>query len=230
MIIKKQELQFMVNTIQAVIWDLDGVIIDSADEHRRAWQRLAHEEGTVMTDADFWATFGKRNDDIFTSLWGNLPPEQVKALSNRKEMYFRELIRESAAPLPGAIELMRGLHDSGFAQALASSTPVENINLIAEVLGLKRYLSILVSGETVARGKPAPDIFLKAATELHKDPTVCLVIEDAVAGVEAAHAAGMRCIAVAGNRDLPGLHKAELMVKDLTEIDVERVQLLGKRT
>jgi beta-phosphoglucomutase len=230
MIIKKQEPQFMVNTIQAVIWDLDGVIIDSADEHRRAWQRLAHEEGRVMTDADFWATFGKRNDDIFASLWSNLPPEQVKALSDRKEMYFRELIRESAAPLPGAIELMRGLHDSGFAQALASSTPVENIQLISDVLGLKRYLSILVSGETVARGKPAPDIFLKAATELHKDPTVCLVIEDAVAGVEAAHAAGMRCIAVAGNRDLPGLHKAELMVKDLTEIDVERVQLLGKRT
>src|SRR5712691_2138575 len=217
----------MSNPIQAVIWDLDGVIIDSADEHRRAWQRLAREEGRVMTDADFWATFGKRNDDIFASLWGNLPPEQVKALSDRKEMYFRELIRESAAPLPGAIELMRGLHDSGFAQALASSTPVENINLIAEVLGLKRYLSILVSGETVAKGKPAPDIFLKAATELHKNPTLCLVIEDAVAGVEAAHAAGMRCIAVAGNRDLPGLRKAELMVKDLTEVKVENIRKLA---
>jgi beta-phosphoglucomutase len=220
----------MSNPIQAVIWDLDGVIIDSADEHRRAWQRLAREEGIVMTDADFWATFGKRNDDIFATLWGNLPPERVKELSDRKEMYFRELIRESAAPLPGAIELMRGLHDAGFAQALASSTPVENINLIAEVLGLKRYLSILVSGETVARGKPAPDIFLKAAAELQMDPTVCLVIEDAVAGVEAAHAAGMRCIAVAGNRDLPGLRKADLMVKDLTEVDIERVRLLGLQT
>jgi beta-phosphoglucomutase len=216
--------------IQAVIWDLDGVIIDSADEHRRAWQRLAREEGRVMTDADFWATFGKRNDDIFASLWGNLPPEQVKELSDRKELYFRELIRNSAVPLPGSIELMRELHDSGFAQALASSTPIENIQLISDVLGLKRYLSILVSGETVARGKPAPDIFLKAATELHTDPSVSLVIEDAVAGVEAAHAAGMRCIAVAGNRDLPGLHKADLMVKDLTEVDVERVKLLGKRT
>ena len=220
----------MSNPIQAVIWDLDGVIIDSADEHRRAWQRLAREEGITMTDSDFWATFGKRNDDIFAALWGNLPPEQAKVLSDRKEMYFRELIQESAAPLPGAIELMRQLHNSSFAQALASSTPVENINLIADVLELKRYLSILVSGETVARGKPAPDIFLKAAAELHKDPTVCLVIEDAVAGVEAAHAAGMRCIAVAGNRDLPGLHKADLMVKDLTEVHVKRVQALSKRT
>lgn len=220
----------MSSPIQAVIWDLDGVILDSADEHRRAWQRLAHEEGIQMTDADFWATFGKRNDDIFATLWGNLPSERVKELSDRKEMYFRELIRESAAPLPGAIDLMRGLHNAGFAQALASSTPVENIDLIADVLGLKQYLSILVSGETVARGKPAPDIFLKAASELHMDPTVCLVIEDAVAGVEAAHAARMRCIAVAGNRDLPGLRKADLMVKDLTKVDVERIQQLGQHT
>jgi len=220
----------MSHEIQAVIWDLDGVIIDSADEHRRAWQRLAREEGITMTDADFWATFGKRNDDIFALIWGNLPPEKVKELADRKEMYFRELIRESASPLPGAIELMQGLQEAGFAQALASSTPIENIQLISDVLGLKRYLSILVSGETVARGKPAPDIFLKAAAELHKDPTVCLVIEDAVAGVEAAHNAGMRCIAVAGNRDLPGLRKAELMVKDLTEVDVERIQQLGNQS
>src|SRR5947209_1147434 len=220
----------MSHPIQAVIWDLDGVILDSADEHRRAWLRLAREEGISMTDADFWATFGKRNDDIFATLWGNLTPEQVKILSDRKEMYFRELIRESAAPLPGAIELMRELHDAHFSQALASSTPIENIDLIAQVLGLNQYLSILVSGETVAKGKPAPDIFLKAASDLHMNPIVCLVIEDAVAGVEAAHAAGMRCIAVAGNRDLPGLHKAELMVKDLTEVNVVRIQQLGRQT
>ena len=220
----------MSHPIKAVIWDLDGVILDSADEHRRAWLRLAHEEGIPMNDADFWATFGKRNDDIFATLWGNLSPEQVKILSDRKEQYFRELIQQSAAPLPGAIELMRSLRDAHFAQALASSTPIENINLIANVLDLKQYLSILVSGETVAKGKPAPDIFLKAASELHMNPGICLVIEDAVAGVEAAHAAGMRCIAVAGNRDLPGLRKAELMVKDLTEINVERIRQLEQLT
>ncbi len=213
--------------IQAVIWDLDGVIINSADEHRRAWQRLAREEGIVMTDADFWATFGRRNDDIFATIWGELPPERAKELADRKEMYFRELISKSAAPLPGSIELMRSLHKAGFLQALASSTPIENIRLISDILGLKRYLTVIVSGETVARGKPAPDIFLKAASELHIDPTECLVIEDAVAGVQAAHSAGMRCIAVAGDRDLPGLRQAELMVKDLTEVDIDRVRALG---
>jgi len=217
----------MANTVQAMIWDLDGVIIDSADEHRRAWQRLAREEGVTLTDADFWATFGKRNDDIFAILWGPLSPEELRRLADRKEAYFRELIRETAAPLPGAMELMQSLHEAGFSQALASSAPIENIQLISDVLGLERYLSVLVSGETVPRGKPAPDIFLKAATELGVEPARCLVIEDAVAGVEAAHAAGMRCIAVAGNRDLPGLRKAELMVRSLVEVDVERVRALG---
>lgn len=217
----------MSNEIQAVIWDLDGVIIDSATEHRQAWQRLAREEGIPFSDADFWATFGKRNDDIFAIHWGKLPAEQVQALANRKESYFRELIRTTAAPLPGAMELMRELQLAGYAQALASSTPIENIELISNVLGLKRYLTILVSGETVPHGKPAPDIFLKAAQELNVDPHKSLVIEDAVAGVQAAHAAGMRCIAVAGNRDLAGLREAELMVKDLTEVAVERIRTLA---
>lgn len=218
---------FMSNQIQAVIWDLDGVIIDSAEEHRKAWQRLAREEGVPMTDADFWATFGKRNDDIFAILWGPLSPEQVRALANRKEAYFREYIRDTAAPLPGSMELMKGLHEAGFAQALASSTPPENIELIGEVLGLGRYLTALVSGESVPHGKPAPDIFLKAAQALGIDPSLSLVIEDAVAGVEAAHAAGMRCIAVAGTRDLPGLRAAELMVRSLTEVTVDTIRHLA---
>src|SRR5437588_12969966 len=108
--------------IEAVIWDLDGVIIDSANEHRQAWQRLGREEGIKFTDADFWATFGKRNDAILAEIWGPLPPERVRELANRKEAYFRELIRETAAPLPGAMELMKDLHAAGFHQALASST------------------------------------------------------------------------------------------------------------
>ena len=179
----------MSNSIQAVIWDLDGVIIDSAAEDRLAWQRLAREEGIPFSDEDFWATFGKRNNDIFAIHWGSLPSEQVQMLADRKENYFRDLIRKTATPLPGSLELMRGLHEAGFRQALASSAPIENIRLISDALGLERYLTALVSGETVPHGKPAPDIFLKAAQALIIEPPHCLVIEDAVAGVQAAHAA-----------------------------------------
>ncbi|HLI71218.1 MAG TPA: HAD family phosphatase [Ktedonobacteraceae bacterium] len=217
----------MSNSIQAVIWDLDGVVLDSSREHLRAWKRLAQEEGVIFTDQDFWATFGKRNDDIIPRYWPITSTRQLQELANRKERYFREFIRETATFLPGAEELMRGLHEAGFAQALASSTPVENIKLISELLGLERYLSVLISGETVEHGKPAPDIFLRAAQELHVPASACLVIEDAEVGVQAAHNAGMRCISVAGERDLPGLRAAELMVRDLTEVNVERIRSLA---
>ncbi len=217
----------MEHAVQAVIWDLDGVIIDSAEEHQKAWQRLARETGVQFTDEQFWATFGQRNDTIIPTIWGTVSPEELQALRDRKEAYFREYVRETAAPLPGAIELLSALHEAGYPQALGSSTPIENINLIKEVLGLERYISVFFSGEGVPHGKPAPDIFLKAAKGLGVEPRHCLVIEDAVAGIAAAHAGGMYSIAVAGERNLPGLQIANLVVKDLTEVNLERIQQIA---
>ncbi|SRR6266700_106174 len=217
----------MTNVIKAVIWDLDGVILDSAEAHLKSWYRLAEDLNIPYNDEQFWATFGWRNDAIIPILVGPTSPERIKELADRKEEYFREFVRETAAPLPGAIELLSALHAAGYPQALATSTPIANIELISEVLGLKRYLSVFVSGESVPRSKPAPDTFLKAAEELGVDPSRCLVIEDAVAGIEAARAGGMYCIAVAGNRDPPGLRAADLMVKDLTEVNVERIRQLA---
>ena len=217
----------MANEIQAVIWDLDGVIIDSGEAHLKGWKQLAKEEGVQFTDEQFWSTFGWRNDAIIPTVWGPLPAEQVQALGDRKEAYFRKFARDLIHPLPGAIELLSELHDAGYPQAVASSTPTANLELISELLGLKRFITVFVSGETVPRGKPAPDVFLKAAQLLDVAPKHCLVIEDAVAGIEAAHAGGMHTIAVAGERDLPGLRAAELMVKSLTEVNVERIRKLA---
>jgi beta-phosphoglucomutase len=213
----------MSNNIQAIVWDLDGVILDSAEEHRRAWKRLAEDEGIIFTDEDFWQTFGKRNDDIIPHYWRTTSASQVQELANRKEEYFRDFVRETATFLPGAEELMREIHEAGLAQALASSTPVENIRLIKELLGLGRYLTAFVSGEMVEHGKPAPDVFLLAAQELGIPAHACVVIEDAVAGIEAARRAGMYSIAVAYGRVLPGLKAATLVVDALTEVNVAGV-------
>lgn len=217
----------MANTIQAVIWDLDGVIIDSEEDHRTAWQRLAREEGVPFSDEQFAATFGWRNDAIIPTVWGPVSPEHLQALANRKETYYRDAVRTTAAPLPGALELLSALHDAGYPQALGSSAPLANIETIKEALGLQRYIDVFVSGETVPHGKPAPDLFLKGAQLLGIEPIHCVVIEDAVVGVQAAHAGGMRCIAVVGDRDLPGLRVANLTVKDLTEVTVERIRKLA---
>src|SRR5579863_4240603 len=124
----------MANKIQAVIWDLDGVIIDSGEEHRKAWHRLAQEEGVPFTDAQFWATFGWRNDAIIPTIYGPVSPERLQDLADRKEAYFREYIRDTVAPLPGAIELMSALHAAGYKQGLGTSTPIANIDVISKAL------------------------------------------------------------------------------------------------
>jgi beta-phosphoglucomutase len=224
---RKAVPNFMTNHVQAIIWDLDGVILDSSEEHRLAWHRMAKDEGLPFTDEQFWATFGMRNDRIFASLWKEIPAKRILELAERKEAYYRELIREKATPLPGAIELLNELRTAGYPQALASSTPLKNIEVISEALHLDTYLDALISGESVPHGKPAPDVFLKAAQTLGIAPEHCLVIEDAVAGVQAAHAGGMQCLAVIGDRDLTGLRAAELSVKDLTEVNLARIQELA---
>jgi beta-phosphoglucomutase len=213
----------------AVIWDVDGVLLDSAEQHRQAWHRLAAEEGVAFTDADFWATFGMRNADITPRFYGpNLTPKRIQALADRKEAYYRELLRAQAAPLPGARELLVALHAAGYRQAIGSSAPLENVQVIVELLDLAPYFEATISGERVARGKPAPDIFLAAAETLGVPPARCLVIEDAPAGVAAAHAGGMRCLAVrrTGQADAPGLEAADLVVDSLTQVDVSTVAKL----
>lgn len=218
----------------AVLWDVDGVLIDSGEQHRRAWEQLAHEESLPYSDAAFWATFGMRNSDIFPRMFGvSGPPERIAALADRKEAVYRALLAKDAVALPGAKELMSALHTAGYRQALGSSAPPANIEAIIQLLDIAPWLDAVVSGEQVAHGKPAPDIFLAGAARLGIAPEHCLVIEDAPAGVAAAHAGGMRCLAVrrAGQPDAPGLDAADALVGSLEQASVALVdRLLGIAT
>jgi beta-phosphoglucomutase family hydrolase len=213
----------------AVIWDVDGVIIDSGEQHRQAWSQLAQENGFPYTDDAFWATFGMRNADILPRMFGvSGPPDRIQALGDRKEAIYRALLAREATALPGAKDLLAALHAAGYRQALGSSAPEENIRAIVSLLNIGAYLEATVSGETVARGKPAPDIFLAAAAKLGVAPARCLVIEDAPAGVAAARAGGMRCIAVrrAGLADAPGLEAADFVAATLRDVTVSLVDRL----
>ena len=216
----------------AVLWDVDGVILDSAEQHRQAWAALARENGFPFSDMAFWASFGRRNADVIPLLFGVTgPSERVQALGDRKEHLYRELLAREATALPGARELLAALHAAGYRQALGSSAPPENLRLIIYLLGIEPYLEGFISGEQVAHGKPAPDIFLAGARLLGIAPGRCLVIEDAPAGIAAAHAGGMRCLAVrrAGQPDAPGLDAAEYVADSLRDVDVALVdRLLGR--
>jgi beta-phosphoglucomutase len=212
---------------RAAIWDLDGVIIDSAEQHWRSWQQLAVETHTTFTEADFRRTFGMRNADIIPRYWRIQSAADIKRLADRKEAIYRDLLRSSAWPLPGALDLLHALHDAAWHQALASSAPMDNIQLVLDLLDLRTLLDAVVSGEEAPNGKPAPDIFLAAARALNIGPMHCVVFEDAVAGVQAAHAAGMRCIAVTNGRPSGELEIADRVVATLAEIAVGTVAALA---
>lgn len=206
---------------RAVIWDMDGVIADTAPYHFKAWQYVFQKKGVDFTENDFRRKFGQRNDTIIRATLGeNISQSETDAIANDKEENYRQRVRQHIKPLPGAVELLRALKEYGFSVALASSAPVENIQLVIRGLGIENSFQAIVSGREVKEGKPSPQGFLLAAKKLGVEPKNCIVIEDAVAGVAAAKSAGMHCIAVANTHPRESLREADLIVSTLETVSV----------
>jgi len=213
--------------LYAVLWDMDGVLVDTEPFHWQAWEKLSREAGFPMSYEDFQRTFGWRNEEILRELLGpNIPDQRVAELGDRKEELYRDAVRGRVKPLPGAIELLRKLREAGVRQAIASSAPRANIELILGELGIKGDFDAVLCERDVERGKPDPQIFLQAAGRLGVVPSRCLVIEDAVMGVQAARRAGMACLAVTTTHPAEGLREADEVVASLVEVTVEDVRRL----
>ena len=220
----------LTNKTKAVIWDMDGVIADTAPYHFRAWRHVFQKRGVSFTETDFRRNFGQRNDTIIKNvLGGDLSLSEVDAIASEKEKTFRHSIRQNIKPLPGAVKLVKLLKEHGFNQALASSAPMENIRLILRGLGISNCFDVIVWGREVKEGKPSPQGFLLAAKKLGIVPVGCIVIEDAVAGVTAAKRAGMCCLAVTNTHPRTSLMEADLVVETLEEIGVNDLEELLNR-
>jgi len=206
----------------AVLWDMDGVLVDSAPYHYRAWREALAAEGVDLDEASFRRTFGQRNDAIIAALLGPaVPPERVLAIGAAKEQRYRALVaQEGIAPLPGTMSWLRQLHEGGIPQAVVSSAPLANITTVLAVIGAIDLFQALVCGDDVARGKPDPESFLLAAQRLGMPPARCLVVEDAPAGVEAAHRAGMLCLALTTSHPREEL-QADLVLDSLAGLGEE---------
>ncbi|MDP2727867.1 MAG: HAD family phosphatase [Dehalococcoidia bacterium] len=211
---------------KAVIWDMDGVLVDTGAFHFRAWQRILRERGRDLTEKEFLESFGMKSVDILRNTLGDLPPEELRFLAQRKEEYYREEIEGHLQPLPGVRTMLESLNQAGFHQALASSAPLRNINLVLESLGIRQNFEAIVSGDDVQQGKPNPAIFLEASRRLGVPPTCCVVVEDALAGVKAAKAAGMRCVAVTNTNPPDKLGEADMVVASLEEISPQTLERL----
>jgi len=225
----------MLDKAKAVIWDMDGVIADTAPYHFRAWQDIFQKRGVNFTEDDFNRNFGQRNDTIIRNTLGNeLSLNEIEIIAAEKEQNYRQRVKKNIKPLPGAIQLLRSLKKYDFVQALASSAPVENIQIVLHGLGIDSFfqaivsgrevkegkpsLQAIVSGREVKEGKPSPQGFLLAAKRLGVKPQNCIVIEDAIAGVTAAKRGGMHCIAVTNTHSKANLKEADLIVDTLETI------------
>jgi len=220
------------STARAVLWDMDGTLIDSEEFHWISWRDTVAKEGITITHEQFLASFGQRNDSIIPQWLGaTTTPECIARVANAKEELYRDLVRtKGMQPLLGVASWLHRLHTQGWLQAIASSAPRLNIDVVLEALGAAHCFQGIVSAEDVRRGKPDPEVYLTAASRVAASPERCIVVEDAVAGVEGARRAGMRSIGVSHNgKHLP----ADIVVQSLDLLDsdaFDKLLALGSAT
>jgi beta-phosphoglucomutase len=206
---------------RAVIWDVDGTLVDSEEYHWLSWRDAMAAEGSPITHEQFRASFGLRNDRILRGWLGSdITDEAISRIGDAKEEEYRRLARERGlSPLPGAAEWTARLHAEGWKQAIGSS------EVALRVLKLDQFFDGIASAEDVLRGKPDPQVFLTAAARLGVPPARCIVVEDAVLGVEAARRAGMRCIGVSRTATL----EADVYVRSLADLPADAFDRLVER-
>ncbi len=212
---------------RAVLWDMDGTLIDSADHHWRAWQEIMRRAGVEITREQFQSTFGQRNDRILSQWLGDsLPPERVRMLGETKEECYRDLVREEGVhALPGAERWIVRLASENWVQAIASSAPRRNVEVVLAGLGLTEYFAAVVAAEDVRRGKPEPDVFLAAADRLGVPAARCVVVEDAAAGIEAARRAGMVSVMIGSRGDT----QADIVAASLDDLREDVFERLSEQ-
>jgi len=214
--------------IEAVIFDMDGVIVNSEPIYQQIEKEMFRDLG-IKIDAETYRTFvGLKTLEMWKFIVNqfHLPYHPPDLDREEEKRYIESLLKENGMmPVAGSIQLIRLLHDHGYQLALASSNSKVAINAVLAKFNIDKYFSLVISGEDVNKSKPEPDIFIKAAKGLRKDPDECLVIEDSTNGVKAAQLAGMKCFAYENSQTgIQDLSEADLIVRELKDITINVIQ------
>jgi HAD superfamily hydrolase (TIGR01509 family) len=212
------------------LFDMDGVIVDSAAYHELAFEEWCREKGVPLDLEHFRKhTFGKQSRDIFRELLGReLSPDELQIEDDRKESLYRRLYTGHVEPVKGLRELLKDLKASGFGLAVATSGPPENVSFTLKATGVEEMFDATVTSREIMRGKPDPQVFLIAAEKLGLAPRRCAVFEDSPAGAQAAVTSGALLMGVStGHRSLKGAAK---MLEDFTQITARQlIELIEPR-
>jgi beta-phosphoglucomutase family hydrolase len=211
-----------------VLFDWDGVIVDSSAHHEQSWHLLAAEHGQKVPEGGFKKSFGMKNEHIIPNLfqWTS-EPARVSQMSLRKEELYRELLKSKGiTPLPGVLPWLKKLKAAGIPTCIASSTHRLNILTSLDTMGISEFFSAMVTSEDVRHGKPDPEVFLAAATKINRDPRLCVVFEDAMVGVQAARAGGMKVIALTTTHDAKNFSECDMVLPNFLSLGIHEVDAL----
>lgn len=210
-----------------VIFDIDGVLLDSYKMHYECWRSIAEKHSITLSEKEFDSLFGRRGSEIVREIWGeDLPAGQVVSIHRQKQALYRENLQRNFPKMDGAIQLIDGLAAEGFVLGIGSSAPPENVEMSLNGLDRANSFKAVVTGSDVTRGKPNPQVFQLAAQRMGLEPSACAVIEDAVAGIAAALAGGMTAIALATTAPPESLTMAHLVVTSLRQLNPRQISEL----
>ena len=212
----------------SAVFDMDGVIVDNRVYHFRAWEEFAREHGLRFESESFKNNlFGRVNRDILRGLCGGeLDDQQARLYAAEKEALYRKLYKGHVEPARGLVRFLKALKAEGIPTAVATSAPRVNLDFVLDEAALRPYFEALVDIGAVRKGKPAPDLYLKAAEELRRKPGECVAFEDSFPGVESALAAGMRVVGVTTTHTARELGHVHRVIGDFREVTVESLRSL----
>ena len=215
---------FHMSDSAAVIFDMDGVLVHSNPAHKKAIQIFCERHGREVSEAFMEKRlFGRTNKEWIPELFGELDAEELQRLADEKERLFRDLFDPEENVVEGIRHFLRELGKRGIPAAVATSAPRENADYILSRLSIEDYFEVVLDSSHVNRGKPDPEVYLKASDILQRDPASCVVFEDSVSGVEAARRAGTRVVGVTTTHSEEELRPCSLLIENFVDLQVERL-------
>jgi beta-phosphoglucomutase len=215
--------------LKAVLFDLDGTLLDNNEVHYKAWKKYLKDNGKEISDEDFKENIsGRTNQDAVEYVYDKkMSKEEAEKYYLKKEEIYREMFAPDIKAINGLEAFLEDLKNNGVTMAIATSGIKVNIDFMFDHVPIKQYFKEIVDANDIKKGKPEPEIFLKTAEELGFSGQQCIVFEDSIAGVQAGKAAGMKVVALTTTHTPEELSEADLVIKDYTEIDFSKLKSIA---